>query len=329
MIINTKNEYDELRSILVGHAHGANWPEGDPYFDACVAKSTYQGTLTRGPVPQQVIDESNQDLDNLCEILDKHKVKVFRPNRIDFTEETLTDGITCSGMHCYSTRDLLLTYGNKIISCPFPYISRRRELEAYDFLKQEATRDGARWIDPPGYMDPGSQLPIKEQTIPVLDAANVCKFDDRLLYLESETGNMKGAEWLQQQVGSSTEVVVWSGVYAFAHIDSTISSLNKDTILLNASRVTPNTIPDFLRSHKKIWVEDCEPRQFHAWPYASKWIGMNLLSIDPETVIVDPIQKKLIDQLKSHKFNVIESQLRHSRTLGGGHHCVTLDLERA
>ena len=55
---------------------------------------------------------------------------------------------------------------------------------------------------------------------------------------------------------------------------------------------------------------------------------MNILSIDPETVIVDPYYEKLIDLLKDHKYNIIEAPLTHSRTIGGGWHCVTCDLER-
>jgi N-dimethylarginine dimethylaminohydrolase len=36
----------------------------------------------------------------------------------------------------------------------------------------------------------------------------------------------------------------------------------------------------------------------------------------------------LIDFLEKNQFTVIPMQLRHSRTLGGGFHCVTLDLHR-
>jgi glycine amidinotransferase/scyllo-inosamine-4-phosphate amidinotransferase 1 len=32
--------------------------------------------------------------------------------------------------------------------------------------------------------------------------------------------------------------------------------------------------------------------------------------------------------LEQHKFTVIPQELRHSRTLGGGFHCVTLDTRR-
>ena len=124
------------------------------------------------------------------------------------------------------------------------------------------------------------------------------------------------------------EVIIWEDVYAFAHIDSTIASLNKNTILLNASRVSYNSLPLFLRQHRKIWINDIVARDFHQFPFASEWIGLNILSINPETVIVDRIQTKLIERLKDTGFRVIELELRQARTLGGGFHCVTLDLER-
>ena len=55
---------------------------------------------------------------------------------------------------------------------------------------------------------------------------------------------------------------------------------------------------------------------------------MNMLVLDPETVIVDAAQKGLIETLENWHFTVIPLTLTHSRTLGGGFHCVTLDLLR-
>jgi len=69
-------------------------------------------------------------------------------------------------------------------------------------------------------------------------------------------------------------------------------------------------------------------QDFYQYPYASRWIAMNMLSIDPETVIVDRAQTQLITTLERHGITVIPHTLRHSRTLGGGFHCVTLDLWR-
>jgi N-dimethylarginine dimethylaminohydrolase len=69
-------------------------------------------------------------------------------------------------------------------------------------------------------------------------------------------------------------------------------------------------------------------QDFYQYPYASKWIAMNMLVVDTHTVIVDRHQQELISTLESYKFTVIPLELRHSRTLGGGFHCVTLDLLR-
>jgi len=55
---------------------------------------------------------------------------------------------------------------------------------------------------------------------------------------------------------------------------------------------------------------------------------MNMLVVDPHTVICDADQTELIKTLKTYQFEVIPLNLRHSRTLGGGFHCVTLDLIR-
>ena len=303
MKILTRNEYSPLRSIIVGSAEQSSWPTNDSAFDNAIRSSTFEGTLIPGSLPKQVTEEATEDLSVLVDILEKENVKVFRPK------------ITGPNWS-YSARDILLTVGNRIIECPTAYTSRQNEAELYPYLRSAE----CEWIKAP--------KPLSKDD-PQFDAANICKFDDKLLYLISSTGNRAGAEWLQQQVGTDFEVIVWEGVYAFAHIDSTISSLNKDTILLNGDRVKNDTVPDFLQGHRKIWINDIVSRKFHQFPFASKWIGLNILSINPETVIVDSIQTELIEQLEQEGFRVIATPMRQSRTLGGGFHCATLDLERA
>lgn len=303
MKIFSRNEYSPLRSIIVGSAERSSWPINDKAFNASIASSTFKGDLTAGPLPKNVVDEATEDLSALVRILEGENVTVYRP-------------VITGPNWSYSARDILLTVGNRIIECPTAYSSRANEADLYPCLLSA----NCEWIKAP--------RPVHKND-PQFDAANVCKFDDKLLYLISSTGNRAGAEWLQQQVGTDFEVIVWEGVYAFAHIDSTIASLDKDTILLNGSRVTEHTLPKFLRGHRKLWVKDVVARDFHQFPFASKWIGLNILSINPETVIVDSIQTGLIEQLTNEGFRVIATPLRHSRTLGGGFHCATLDLERS
>jgi glycine amidinotransferase/scyllo-inosamine-4-phosphate amidinotransferase 1 len=160
----------------------------------------------------------------------------------------------------------------------------------------------------------------------VFDAANVCRLNDTWLYLESDSGNRRAYEWLCDQFPDVTIELV--NFYAGVHIDSTIVPLREGLVMLNGARVTEATVPKCLQSWEKIWVHDVVAQDFYQYPYASKWIAMNMLVVDPATVIVDRHQAELIKTLESYRFTVIPLELRHSRTLGGGFHCVTLDLLR-
>jgi hypothetical protein len=61
---------------------------------------------------------------------------------------------------------------------------------------------------------------------------------------------------------------------------------------------------------------------------ASQSIGMNVLSLDERHVVVQDIQVPLIRDLEKHGFTPVPARWRHGRSLGGGFHCVTLDIRR-
>jgi glycine amidinotransferase/scyllo-inosamine-4-phosphate amidinotransferase 1 len=161
-----------------------------------------------------------------------------------------------------------------------------------------------------------------------LDAANICRLGNTWLFLESASGNRAAYEWLCEQFPKITIELV--NFYAGVHIDSTITPLREGLVLLNASRVNENNCPRALKDWEKIWVTEhmIVPQSFYQYPYASKWIALNMLALDPETVIIDAAQKELITILKKHGIDSIPLTLSHSRTLGGGFHCVTLDTRR-
>jgi N-dimethylarginine dimethylaminohydrolase len=139
---------------------------------------------------------------------------------------------------------------------------------------------------------------------------------------------MKAHEWLQQKFRNIK--IELCNFYSGVHIDSTITPLREGLVMLNASRVNPQNCPRAFDHWEKIWVTDdmIVPQAFDQFPYASKWIAMNMLVLDPETVIIDAAQTQLINILKSKGIDSIPLTLSHSRTLGGGFHCVTLDTRR-
>jgi len=310
-MINSHNEWDPLEEIIVGSATYANWPGHDPVFALESLKTTWTETpVPSGPVPDWIIEETNEDLQGLADILTKLGIVVHRPEEINFQE------IGC--MYNYCPRDRLIVFGDSVIDPAMMYPCRDIEIVA---LRQVIERASKVYSMP--------RNPVRNEGM-VLDAANVLRLGpNKLLYLESASGNKLAWHWLLQNLPTNTSIETCN-FYSGVHIDSTIVALREGLVMLNASRVKPENCPGAFRDWEKIWVTDdmIVAQDFYQYPYASKWIAMNMLSVDPSTVIIDRHQTKLMKLLGKHQIDCIPHELRHSRTLGGGFHCVTLDLRR-
>jgi N-dimethylarginine dimethylaminohydrolase len=163
---------------------------------------------------------------------------------------------------------------------------------------------------------------------PVFDAANVLRAGRDLLYLISDSGNRCGAHWLQTMVGSDYRVRAYDNVYHGTHIDTTITLVRPGLVVVNAERVGPRNLPDMFRDWEVIYLSEVADIGFTNTAYASVWIGLNFMMVNPDTAIVDRRQTALLRELEKRRVTVIPLQLRHARTLGGGFHCVTLDVRR-
>jgi N-dimethylarginine dimethylaminohydrolase len=304
-MINSCNEWDPLEAIVVGSATNANWPMTDPVFAEEARTSLWTETSApSGPVSQLIIDEANRELDILSETIVRYGATVYRPKPMDFVER--------KGMYNYCPRDRLLVAGNTIVDCNMMYPCRNQEIENYYRLLGNAC----------------NIFTMPRDQGMVLDAANICRLGDTWLFLESASGNRAAYDWLCRKFRNIN--IELCNFYAGVHIDSTITPLREGLVMLNASRVTEENCPNALKDWEKIWItEDMIVTQgFYQYPYASKWIAMNMLALDPETVIIDAAQTQLINILKSKGIDSIPLTLSHSRTLGGGFHCVTLDTRR-
>jgi len=302
-MIHSFNEWDPLREVVVGRADFSNWPSDDPVFAQESEKTTWRETpVPSGPVPDWIIDETNEDLDVLVQTLEQYGAAVHRPKAINFQER--------GGMYNYCPRDRLLIHGSTIVDPAMMYPCRDMEIEALDDVVYRS--------------DTVHRMPRNGQY--VMDAANVLRLNDQMLFLESVSGNYQAAHWL---MGKFPYVKIEiCKFYSGAHIDSTIVPLREGLVMVNASRVNMDNLPNVFDNWEVIWIDDVVEQAFYQYPYASKWIALNMLVLDPNTVIVDKQQNKLIKILEIQNFTVIPLELRHSRTLGGGFHCVTLDLIR-
>ena len=304
-MINSRNEWDPLEAIVIGSATNANWPMTDPVFAEEARNSLWTDSpAPSGPVPQFIIDEANRELDILAETIVRYGATVYRPRPMDFVER--------KGMYNYCPRDRLLIAGDTVLDCNMMYPCRNQEIENYYRLIADARNI---------FTMPRDQGMI-------LDAANICRLGDTWLFLESASGNRAAYDWLCRKFRNITIELV--NFYSGVHIDSTITSLREGLVLLNATRVSEQNCPKAFKDWEKIYVtkDQIIAQDFYQYPYASKWIAMNMLSLDPETVIIDAAQTQLINILKTKGIDSIPLTLSHSRTLGGGFHCVTLDTRR-
>ena len=330
------NEWDVLQEVVVGSAFGARRPKLTR--DQLLIEYpgvTNLAALEIGQFSDRIIEETEEDLNDFVCALQKLGIKVRRPQEIDHSNNFGTGDWSTNGFYRYCPRDSLLVVGDCIIETPMTMRSRLFEQFCFKEMLIDYLREGARWFSAPKprlldelYSDKPGEL-VLGNLEPVFDAANVLRAGKDLFYLISNTGNELGAQWLQNMLGNTYRVNVCRNLYSGVHLDSTMALLRPGLVLLNPERVNERNLPERLKSWDKIWCPDLVDTGFEG-PFAmsSVWVGMNIFMLGPNHAVVDVRQTALLRELEKNGIDVLALQLRHSRTLGGGFHCVTLDTKR-
>ena len=342
MKVSTHNHWDPLEEIIVGIADHARVPTVD--------RSTMSMSYTNHPMelikplegeyPKWLIDEANEDLQGLVDVLKTAGVIVHRPKAIDHSVEFSTPEWKTTGWYTWCPRDLLLPMDNLVIETPSACRARYFETRAYRDVMFSALKDGVEWIAAPKPIlpDEGYQFedidgkPSLLNLEPVFDAPNCVRLGKDILFQISNTGNHWGLTWLKNVLERrGYRIHPAEHIYSYGHFDSTIVPLRPGLVLLNSSRVTPDNCPKVFDKWDKIWFDDCVAQGSKipgGVAPCSPYIGMNILSINHDTVVVDDTQIPLMRELDKHRITSIPIRFRHAMTLSGGLHCSTLDLRR-
>jgi len=333
------NEWDPLEEVIVGNPLGARFPTADQSTRVAEFPDRSLSDIPQGPFSQQVIEETEEDLHTFVTTLENLGIKVRRPDTWPHEKKFSTIHWESRGYYNYCPRDIMLVIGDQIIETPSVMRSRAQETFSYRAMMVEYLKSGARWYSAPNPMlldslfevDPDK--PVLLDLEPAFDAANVLRLGQDLIYLVSGTGNELGGQWLQTILGDQFRVHYLKDVYYGSHIDSTFVALRPGLILCNPARINQDTLPEILKQWEVIYSPPMEgtgrfDAEYLGRSIGSKWIDMNLLSISPDLVVVDQHQTALIKLLEKQGIDVIRLQLRHSKMLGGGYHCTTLDIRR-
>lgn len=333
------NEWDPLEEVIVGNPLRARFPTADRSTQLAEFPDRPLEKIPQGPFPQWIIDETEEDLNAFVDVLEKAGVTVKRPETWSHEAKFSTINWESEGYYNYCPRDIMLVIGDHIIETPNVIRSRAQESFSYRKMMVEYLKSGAKWYSAPKPMlldslfDVDMDKPTPRNDEPAFDAANILRMGEDLLYLVSGTGNELGGQWLQTILGEQFRVHFLKDVYYGSHIDSTFVALRPGLILCNPGRINADTLPEIFKQWEVIYSPPMEntgsfSADYLAKSIGSEWIDMNLFSINPNLVVVDRDQTALIKLLEKQGLDVIQHKLRHSKMLGGGYHCVTLDIRR-
>lgn len=315
------NEWSPLKKVIVGVADGARHPKIDlsvRIVNNCEIQD--ENDIPSGLFDQQIIDEANEDLDKFVDVLVSQNIEVLRPNK------------TQPEYYNFCPRDSVFLYDDITIATPMPTKPRKDEWKAFGHHLNNVINidcSHSEELYNPNAIGPVDGVLAITEHEPAFDAANIIKANDHILYLVSNTGNKKGAHLLQEHLGNRATVHMVEDIYAFSHIDSTVTFLREGLMLLNPSRVKDKTqLPKPFQSWDVIWSPEpvVDPT---VKGMCSPWVlTVNLASINENLVCIEENQIELKRALEKHKIDSIGLPGRQSIALGGGFHCVTLDLDR-
>ncbi len=358
-IVNSWNEWDPLRHIIVGVATGTvvqapepacqrNWPQyGFPY-------------PTYGPLPKEMEDKANEQLDGFASMLEKHGIRVDRPTPIDFSQTVQTpDWVQESMFGVMPPRDLLLTVGTEILEATMTQRSRWFEYLCYRPLLEQYFKEDPnfRWEAAPkprltdaSYHDTKfwlnfEQLSEEEQLQqhayqkrwnltekePLFDAADVGRFGKDLFVQRSTVTNAAGIDWLRRHFRNHRVHEANFKEAAPMHIDATFVPLRPGLALSNRQRVPTNEKMLELFRINDWEIVPCAPPAHDKkakLSFCSVWLSMNTLMLDAKTICVEASETAQMEQLDKLGFEVIPVPLYDVAAFGGGLHCATTDVYR-
>ncbi|MFP3962493.1 glycine amidinotransferase [Actinomadura fulvescens] len=308
------------------------------------------GASGASKIKQQYVDELNEDVEGIAELLASMSIVVHRPLPLADPCTVRTPAWSAAVVPPLNLRDNTLIIGDEIIETPPLIRARYFETQFLTPVFAEYFRRGARWTVMPRPMmtDMSFDLsyatrepvvePIADPWPSPYDTGHEMMFDGaqclrlgRDLIANVATANHALAcDWLERHLEG--RVRVHRVGLVDSHIDSAVLALRPGLLLVRSPDLA-GKLPEPLRRWDMIFPPEPDENNFPAYDaddlvLTTRYIDLNVLSIDPETVMVNSACPELMRTLEKHRFTVVPFRHRHRRLFGGGLHCFTLDTVR-
>ncbi|MFG2614022.1 inosamine-phosphate amidinotransferase 1 [Streptomyces anulatus] len=355
--VHSFDDFTRLREVIVGRADHYTAHDADPtwrlfYFEN-VAPHLAAGQRQLS-IPQQIVDELNEDVTGYAEALAGCGVRVLRPSAPGKDVQVSSPWWSSGATPPLNVRDNAVILGETIVETA-PHI-RGRVFEN-DHLKPHFNRyfeQGANWLSMPrpalaagsldtAYFDQQGidvtaamadevALPIDGLGLEmVFDGAQCIRLGRDVLVNAANHNHELAYRWLERNF-PDLRLHRLPGI-ADNHVDSIVVPLCPGLMLLRSPHYL-QYLPEAMRGWEAIYpppstVPEQDYTEFgFVIPTASRYIDINVLSVDEATVVVNSLYPELIALLEQRGFTVVPVQHRHRRLFGGGHHCFTLDTVR-
>lgn len=318
----------------------------------CIVGISYTNCNIRGL--DQIIEETNEDLNQLSQILNDEEVEVLRPIQPEFSQDV---------HHPIMPRDVFGFYDNKMIQTYGAVHSRIKELDLYQNIVNECLNNYALYrMNNPDIQKTEEYEIVEAHTnkikmqqrydkyrdMVLWETANFAKCGDVIVHTQSADkdpvngkGTERGLQWMKSILTDYRFIEVPAG----GHIDGKIALLRPGLLMTWRE----SFVPEELKSWDKIIVRDNAklPNEFkktkkqrfyseYVMKYLSDWVGyapetwfdVNCFSINENLIVTTGHDKENIKQIEKHGIDVIQWNYRHRYFWDGGAHCCTQDISR-
>ncbi|MYW67205.1 glycine amidinotransferase [Streptomyces sp. SID8379] len=308
-------------------------------------------------IKQRYVEELHEDVEALAGTFSELGITVHRPKPLAPNPEPISGfGWSAAPVPALNIRDNTLVLGDEIIETPPAIRSRYLETRLLAQVFQHYYDHGAKWTTMPRPLLTDASFDLSyardtETTLggptePIedphpspydvgyemmLDGAQCLRLGRDLIINIANANHAAACDWLERHLGDSYRIHRVSRM-ADNHIDSMLLALRPGTFLARHAGIR-----DFLPAPFNKWkfIVPPEPGTGHFPTYdgddlvlTSPYIDLNVLSVDPNTVMVNQDCMELVKTLEHEGFTVVPVQHRHRRLFGGGFHCFTLDTVR-
>ncbi|MBV9139945.1 MAG: glycine amidinotransferase [Pseudonocardiales bacterium] len=358
-LVNSWNEWDPLREIVVGVADNACFEPREPgYRPQLRTRDGRDAAFPTGPKPAEMIERATEQLDALALLLRSQGITVRRPEPPVLADAVRTPTFEVANQYCVvCPRDVMITLGNEILEATMSRRARYFEYQAYRKLVYEYWHadPGMEWTVAPKpsmsdamYREDFWDWPLEKrhrkmrsfefcvtQDEVVFDAADMSRFGRDVVVQESMTTNRTGIHWLKRHLeprGFRVHPVHFPLDFFLSHIDCTFVPLRPGLVLTNPERpLREGEEQMFLRNGWEL-VDAPQPTssndEMPRYCQSSKWLSMNVLSLSPTKVVCEEQEKPLQDLLDKLNFEVLPIPFRDVFEYGGSLHCATWDINR-